>query len=859
MKRTILSLLVFFVTTMSWADNITAQEALQQAQSFIKQREDAGTRPKRVKGSASTQLTMVKQVSGLYLFNVKDNGGFVIVSNDDSTVPILGFSDSGAIDPDNMPSNMRAWLQGYADEIEWAKKHIIATPLKAMKASNAGAVKAPRRVGSHSTAAIAPLVTTKWDQDSPYNDLCPEYSSGYKSATGCVATAMAQVMKYHEWPKSATSSIPSYYCYSLGKTLSSLPATTFNWANMLDEYSYHWTGSGWQRISDGTTAQRTAVATLMKYCGWSVEMDYGEQSGSNTDYVANALKNYYSYNATTTQCVKRGDYSAAKWADLIYYELAHQRPVVYGGQSTGGGHEFVCDGYMYESSTDFFHINWGWGGMSDDYFVLSALDPDAQGIGGSTSTDGFRTGQDAVIGVQPSTSDVPIADITPNTISLTLNSLTLSRNPAFCNMPIDITLNITNNSLDDYEGPVFVGRVAGSQVSFLVGDEFVFPAGQTIDVVIPFTPTAAGTYNLIFMNPSGGGYYNYNIKKVLATLEVLADPAPTDLAVTPAATSATVSWAGYADSYEVRYAENSQSTEIVSTWLQYDDGEYATNLGTSSSASWTWGVKYPGSQVTGNKLTKVSWHEVKDCIDGDITVNIYSGGDDAPGTLLYTFTATPVKANGFHEVTLDSPVTITPWENLWITLTATGTYPISTCSSSETNNQWILGGSSWTSITNFGVSGLGWMIRGCMETAADDIEWKTVTSNTTSCELTGLTPETNYIVQVRGLFDTFGYTNRTTTTFTTLEQAFVTGDANGDGKVTITDAVAIVNYILGNPSADFNKDAADVSGDGNITITDAVGVVNIILNSGGGSAPALDLKEPEEADDAEAPEATEPE
>ena len=488
--------------------------------------------------------------------------------------------------------------------------------------------------------------------------------------------------------------------------------------------------------------------------------------------------------------------------------------------------------------------------MSDDYFVLSALDPDAQGIGGSTSTDGFRTGQDAVIGVQPSTSDVPIADITPNTISLTLNSLTLSRNPAFCNMPIDITLNITNNSLDDYEGPVFVGRVAGSQVSFLVGDEFVFPAGQTIDVVIPFTPTAAGTYNLIFMNPSGGGYYNYNIKKVLATLEVLADPAPTNLAVTPAATSATVSWTGYADSYEVRYAENSQSTEIVSTWLQYDNGECETCLGTGSSC--TWGVKYPGSQVTGNKLTKVSWYEVKDYINGDITVNIYSGGDGAPGTLLSTFTATPTKANGFHEVTFDSPVTITPWENLWITLTATGSYVMPMCSSSESNNQWILNGSSWSSITNFGVSGLGWMIRGCMETAADDIEWKTVTSNTTSCELTGLTPETNYIVQVRGLFDTFGYTNRTTATFTTLEQAFVTGDANGDGKVTITDAVAIVNYILGNPSADFNKDAADVSGDGNITITDAVGVVNIILNNGS-SAPKM------EAPDAEPVEATEPE
>ena len=123
MKRTILSLLVFFVATMTWADDITAQEALQQAQSFLKQREADGSRPKRAKGTAATQLTMVKQVSGLYLFNVKDDGGFVIVSNDDSTVPILGFSDSGAIDPDNMPSNMRAWLQGYADEIEWVYEH----------------------------------------------------------------------------------------------------------------------------------------------------------------------------------------------------------------------------------------------------------------------------------------------------------------------------------------------------------------------------------------------------------------------------------------------------------------------------------------------------------------------------------------------------------------------------------------------------------------------------------------------------------------------------------------------------------------------------------------------------------------
>ena len=119
----------------------------------------------------------------------------------------------------------------------------------------------------------------------------------------------------------------------------------------------------------GTTA--TAVATLMKYCGWSVQMDYGPSSGANSNMVATALKEYFDYNSTTTQWVSRSFYTSAKWADLIYHELANNRPVVYGGQSSGGGHEFVCDGYKYENGTDFFHINWGWGGMSDNYFVLS--------------------------------------------------------------------------------------------------------------------------------------------------------------------------------------------------------------------------------------------------------------------------------------------------------------------------------------------------------------------------------------------------------------------------------------------------------------------------------------------------------
>ena len=253
MKRTIVWLLALVMVTLVQAEEITSQQALQQAQRFLQERATAKNRAQK----ATPQLTMAKQVSGLYVFNMADNQGFVIVSNDDGVLPILGFSDSGHLDPDNMPTNMRAWLQGYADQIAWAKEH------KSFTVAKTATTPATRRSGSHSTAAIAPLVKTKWSQDTPFNDLCPEYASGRKSATGCVATAMAQVMKYHEWPQSATSSIPAYKTESYGLTVSALPATIFDWGNMVDEYNKHWNGSCFVKISSPTDAQATAVATLM--------------------------------------------------------------------------------------------------------------------------------------------------------------------------------------------------------------------------------------------------------------------------------------------------------------------------------------------------------------------------------------------------------------------------------------------------------------------------------------------------------------------------------------------------------------------------------------------------------------------
>ena len=493
-------LLVLFGISGVWADEVSAEQALEQALTFLAEQESTSGGARRAQG-VTPQLTLASKVSGLYVFNVENDGGFVVVSNDDRIRPILGFGESGSFNPENIPDNMRAWLQGYADEIAWLAEH-------GSKAT--GPQKARQKIGSHSTTAITPLVKTTWNQGTPYNNQCPKYDDFNRSATGCVATAMAQVMKYHEWPTSSKKTIPAYTTGTYGLSMSSLAVTTFDWANMKNSYS---SGSY-------TTTQSNAVATLMKYCGCSLKMDYGPESGAFTNDVASALKTYFDYKSTT-KYVTRSSYTYANWTDLIYHELSQARPVVYGGMSSGGGHEFVCDGYKYQSNTDFFHINWGWGGLSDNYFVLSALDPDQQGIGGSTSTDGFHYGQDAVIGIQKPTDTGTTADIEPSYVNLQMNSMSVSNTTVNVNTLVNVTINITNYSFDDYDGDIYIGLKEGDEYYPIEGNNVSIPAGETRDCIVPFTPTWEGTYELVFFVPSSDGYL-YTSGVVGVTLNVVS-------------------------------------------------------------------------------------------------------------------------------------------------------------------------------------------------------------------------------------------------------------------------------------------------------------------------------------------------
>lgn len=367
MKKLLSLIVLSSVAVGLHAAQLTPDQALDRLRTST----NVGARVKGIKNVEpvmAVKATADKNFTSLYIFN-NNPAGYIIVSADDCAVPLLGYSETEAFDTQNIPSQLRWWLDFYANEINYAATH--------PSVSRAAAARPNRD-------AISPLLTTLWNQSAPYNNDCPMYGSS-RSVTGCVATAMAQAMKYYNWPPKGTGS-GSATCNGESYTLD-FSTVTFDWANMTDTYS-----------SSSTAAQNAAVAQLMYACGVSVGMTYtSSESGASSLNIAPALYSNFGYSGAMVQ-PDRAFYGLIDWENMVYNELANKRPVLYGGQSNDGGHQFVCDGY---SSDGYFHFNWGWAGQSDGYYLLSALDPMTQGIGGSTT--GFNYDQGIVINMVPST------------------------------------------------------------------------------------------------------------------------------------------------------------------------------------------------------------------------------------------------------------------------------------------------------------------------------------------------------------------------------------------------------------------------------------------------------------------------
>ena len=354
MKKSLLTMFVsLFSIILAVAAPVDEQKARQLASDFLSNMSPHGTR------SGNSELT--RAVTGvadgndaaIYVFN-SDNS-FVIISADDRTPAVLGYSDHGVYDMKKAPDGLKAmlgWLQASVRNYSTTRGE----------------------VSIHD--AIKPLLTTKWNQHSPYNLLCPyDAENDALSVTGCVATAMAQIMKYHEYP------------------------SAYNWSLMKDEYD-----------SGDESAAAQEVAKVMKDAGESVYMKYSANgSFANADGISEAFRNTFGY-SISTELVSRAYFTAQEWDELIYSNLENKMPVYYGGtaididdskgylQGVEAGHGFVVDGY---DGKGLYHVNWGWGGLSDGFFLLSLLDPDNQGAGGTSGSEGYTIRASAIVGIKP--------------------------------------------------------------------------------------------------------------------------------------------------------------------------------------------------------------------------------------------------------------------------------------------------------------------------------------------------------------------------------------------------------------------------------------------------------------------------
>ena len=383
MKKIVLTIAGLLSVLLAFADKVDRRQAQTIAQKWL--------------GAEVTETSYGSDA--FYIFNGAD-GGWVIISAEDAATPVLGYSDTGSLNPNAMPENFHHWIGGYEKVIAGARSEKVrATAEVRALWKNAGA-----RTKATSQKVID---TPIWGQEgitddstTPYyNYFCPEVVEGSNtrtSVTGCVATAMAEVIRYHQWPEHGTGTIGGYTYKSDYNKNVEIPS--YN----IDSHIYNYNLMPFEPQEAGTSYQyeRDAIAQLMHDCGVMVEAMYNNQTGTGaySENIANALINHMSY-SPKANLIYRQAYSDAEWTRIIEKEIDADRPIIYAGNdSKNGGHQFVCDGY---DTRDYIHINWGWLGDGNGFFTLSLKIPGE--IEGSYIYS-FSEFQSMVIGLEPNKS-----------------------------------------------------------------------------------------------------------------------------------------------------------------------------------------------------------------------------------------------------------------------------------------------------------------------------------------------------------------------------------------------------------------------------------------------------------------------
>lgn len=460
------------------AANIGANTARSMASEFLKHHSSARHGSINAPSISDIKLVYAEQsaiVDGghdYYAFNI-DGGGFVIIAGEDRATNVLGYSDSGHLDFNNMPDNFKALLASYKEEIEWLQAHPDYQMTPMVRATGGG--------------GVAPLIKSLWGQEMPYNLQCPIYDGEY-CVVGCVATAMSQVMHYWQYPTTSPE-ISSYYCYDIGQTLPALPATNFEYNKMLLSYC-HWDWDNSQLVQDTyTDDQAQAVAKLGRYCGQAVKMGYSpEGSGAYVSDQLAAMKKF-GYSSSARDVSRSSwwseNYTTAEWEAMIREELDALRPILYSANDIygAGGHAFVCDGYNAEG---LFHFNFGWYGTCNGWYASTALN--------MTHRDGdelqFNSDHEMLLGVVPPEYCLVETELTASNELLVLDD-------ALNVQALDFNVHMTAPSMNFVFSLTNANgrRVCSSNAINVKADDF--EQGSTLEGSITLPSTLEpGTYDL---------------------------------------------------------------------------------------------------------------------------------------------------------------------------------------------------------------------------------------------------------------------------------------------------------------------------------------------------------------------------
>jgi len=360
MKTTLRSLsivLLLSISSLLYAQQISVMQAINVAKNHLAIVSGDKLKSANINRISLQLIPVLSSVAKtdtlLFIVNDTINNSFVIVAGDVRIWPIIGYSLDGRYNENDQPPAFTEWMENKKKEIEYVKQNNIQPDNKVSQQWDN--LNSSNVLSTEAITSVEPLLQTTWDQGCYYNTKCPDgiaFQACSHVETGCVATAMAQIMKYWNFPNTGNG-FHTYMHSTFGQLSADFGSTTYQWAQM----------------PNNLTSENNAVATLMYHCGVSVDMNYTLSEGSSAGPQKEAFVNYFNYSSKAL-FVQKYNYSDSDWINLLKSELDLRHPIFYGGYNPNTGHAFVCDGYQ---NTDYFHFNWGWSGSSDGYFYLGNL------------------------------------------------------------------------------------------------------------------------------------------------------------------------------------------------------------------------------------------------------------------------------------------------------------------------------------------------------------------------------------------------------------------------------------------------------------------------------------------------------